>query len=666
MANLGTATLGIALVLTIYAMTASFVGVRSSKPALTISGQRATYLVTLTLAVSVAALVIAFLQHDFSIVYVAQHSNLAMPKIYTWVAFYSGNQGSLLYIAFALSAISSISMVLVTRRLGPQRPYANGVLMLILTFFVAVVLFMANPFVQSAVAPADGQGINPLLAHPGMFIHPPMIMLGLSSIAVPFALAMGGLLSGRLNDDWVDTGRIWGIIAWALLGIGLLLGAWWAYTILGWGGYWGWDPVEDAALMPWLALTAFIHSIMVQKRRGMFRMWNIALINISFALAAFGMFINRGGPVPSVHSFGQSNIGWLFLTFLAVVAVSSFGLFFYRLRMLRTPSRLESWFSRESSFLVNNLLLLGVAFATMWGVVFPLLSELAVGKTITVGAPFYDKVNGPILLALIFLMGIGPMLPWRNATWVSFRRALFVPGVITLLIVAAVAAMGVRKPVVLVGVTVCTLVAVGILQEWTRGTIARHRTSGAAYPVAFARLMASNRPRYGGYVVHLAIVMLAFGIIGSSFYQQETDALLTVGQHAAVGNYTVQLTGINVQTFADRTQYTAELNILKNGKPFTTMAAWNADYPAFNMTATRAAIRSTPVEDLYVIFSEIQPDGKTAAFRILVNPMVWWMWFAGPFLILGTVIALWPSKQRAVAYVPAVAPAGPLPSGGLS
>ncbi len=656
MANLGSSAILIALLLASYSAIVSFLGAKRRHDPSIVSAQRGGYVVTLTLFVAVAALVTAFLQNDFSIRYVAENSNLAMPRAYTWVAFYAGNEGSLLFVAFALSGMASVSMAMTPRRLGALRPYANGVLMLILIFFLVVMLFLADPFAVLPATPVDGRGINPLLTHPGMFIHPPLIMTGLIAIAVPFSFAVAGLLSGRIDDDWVDAGRTWGIVAWALLAIGLLLGSWWAYTILGWGGYWAWDPVENAAFMPWLALTAFIHSIMVQKRRGMFRMWNIALVNISFALGAFGVFINRGGPVPSVHSFGASTLGWVFLLFLGVVTVASFGLFFYRMASLRSASTLESALSRETAFLVNNLLLLGVAFVTLWGVVFPLISELAVGRTITVGEPFFNQVNGPLLLALVFLMGVGPLLPWRSATWTTVRRTLTVPAALALALTAAAAvALRITHPVVLIGVGVSALAGVSVLQEWARGTVARRRSTGASHPAAFLQLIASNRPRYGGYVAHVAIVMLAFGIIGSSFYNLERDVFLTVGERAEIGAYEVEFTGIRTQTFADRTERIADLRVTRGGEDLGTMSAWQGVYPAFEMLSTRAAIRSTPVEDLYVIFSEVQPDGASAAFRLLLNPLVWWMWLAGPFVILGTVIALWPAPRRTFAYAPSPA-----------
>jgi cytochrome c-type biogenesis protein CcmF len=666
-AELGNTSLIIALALASYSAFASFAGVRQQQQSLVISGQRANYLVTMTLAVAVMALVVAFLSNEFSIAYVAAHSSLAMPQIYTWVAFYAGNEGSLLFVAFALSGMSAVAMAMSPRRLGSQRPYANGVLMLILIFFLAVMLFMANPFEVLPVTPIDGQGINPLLTHPGMFIHPPLVMVGLIAIAVPFALGIGGLISGRIDDDWVDTARIWGIVAWVFLAMGLLLGAWWAYTILGWGGYWAWDPVENAAFMPWLGLTAFIHSIMVQKRRGMFRMWNIALINISFSLGAFGIFINRGGPVPSVHSFGASNLGWVFLLFLGVVLVVSFGLFSYRFALLRSTQSLESMLSREAAFLVNNLLLLGIAFITLWGVIFPLISELVTGRTITVGEPFYNDMNGPLMLALIVLMGVGPLIPWRHATWASVQRAITLPVILTLAITALIAIiLRITIPVVVLGVAACTLVAVAIAQEWVRGATARHRTSGASYPVSFIQLLASNRPRYGGYFSHLAIVILAFGIIGSTFYNLEKDVFLTIGESSDVGEYTVEFAGVDTTTYSDRTERVASMRVYRGDEFVATLEAWHGVYPDFNMLSTRAGIRSTPVADLYIIFSELQPDGRTAAFRLLLNPLVWWMWAAGPLLILGTVVALWPARQRALAYVPSPTEGGPMPSGGVS
>ncbi|MBD86534.1 MAG: cytochrome C biogenesis protein [Chloroflexi bacterium] len=649
MANLGTSTLLIALLLNVYCISMAFFGAKKDLRSAVLSARNANYLVTFSLLIAVCVLVAAFLQHDFSIIYVAEHSNLAMPRIYTWVAFYAGNEGSLLFVAFALSLMSSISLSMIPRRVGVLSPYTNGVISVIILFFIVVLISLANPFSAQDLIPVDGKGINPLLTHPGMFIHPPMIMTGLISISVPFSLAMAGLISGQINDDWVDIGRVWGLVAWVLLAIGLLLGSWWAYTILGWGGYWAWDPVENAAFMPWLGLTAFIHSIMVQKRRGMFRMWNIALINISFALGAFGIFINRGGPVPSVHSFGASTLGWVFLLFLAVSTIISFGLFFYRMSLLKGSTSLESALSREAAFLVNNLFLLAIAFFTLWGVVFPIISEITTGETITVGEPYYNQVNGPLMLGLICLMGIGPLLPWRKSNLSQVNRILIVPLVSTTIVVIAISLLfQITKPIVIIGIAVSTLAAISVFQEWIRGTKARQSSTGRNYLLAFCDLILANRPRYGGYIVHIAIIMLAFGILGSSFYNSEKDVFLAIGESTEIEDYSIKFTGIRTEIFPDRTERIADLKITKGDNELGSIGAWQGIYPSFSMLSTRAAIRSTPIEDLYVIFSETQPDGKTAAFRILVNPLVWWMWLSGPFVILGTIVALWPARKRTI------------------
>ena len=661
MGDLGSIALSIALALAAYSAVASVLGRVRGVPPLVESARYATYLLVFVLGVALASLVGAFLASDFELQYVAEHSNLAMPRVYTWVAFYAGNEGSLLYIAFALSVLSALAMVLAPSRLRDSLPYTNAVLMVVLTFFLAVMAFMANPFATLPFAPADGQGINPLLTHPGMFIHPPVMMAGLIGVTLPFAFAFGALLAGNTGDEWVDPGRTWGIVAWALLGSGLLLGGWWAYTILGWGGYWAWDPVENAGFMPFVGLTAFIHSIMVQKRRGMFRMWNIVLINIAFGLALYGMFMNRGGPVPSVHSFGASSLGWVFLMFTGVGVIGSFTVFFLRYGSLKSARNLESSLSREAAFLANNLLLLGIAFVTLWGVVYPLISEAARGTAVTVAAPFYNQVNGPILLALIGLMGVGPLLPWRRGSLKNLGRALITPGGIAIAVVVVLFILGVRKPYSLVAFGVCSLVASGILLEWVRGTRSRHR-HGDNYAAGFVRLMAANRPRYGGYVVHLAVVLLALGVVGSSFYDVQSDVILAPGESAMVDDYEIEYVGTKITPKADRTEFVSTVKVYRGGELLGSMSPKRSFYPEFRMASTRAGIWSTPVEDLYVLPSELLEDGSVG-FRILVNPLVWWMWVAGPVFMLGTAIALWPQRRPATAYVrePSPAPVGPYP-----
>ncbi len=652
MADLGSIALLCAFALSSYAAVGSLVGAWKRLPPMIESARHAVYLAGLSLVVATVGLVGAFLAHDFEVSYVAQHSNLAMPRGYTWVAFYAGNEGSLLFIATVLGLLCSLAVAWAPNKLRDSMPHATAVMMLVLTFFLAVTTIMANPFDRLDFVPADGQGINPLLVHFGMFIHPPMLMSGLVAVTIPFSLAAGALLAGKAADEWVDGGRVWGIASWVVLGVGLLLGSWWAYTILGWGGYWAWDPVENAALMPWLGLTAFIHSIMVQKRRGMFRMWNIALINISFALALFGMFINRGGPVPSVHSFGASDLGLVFLVFLGIGVVAPFALFLWRYSSLKSAQNLESSLSREAAFLLNNLMLLGIAFVTMWGVIFPLISEIFQGQTITVGAPFYNQVNGPLLLALIFLMGVGPFLPWRRGSIRNLGRNVALPAAVSLMVVLVLALLGVTKAYPLAGFGLCVFVALGVLLEWGRGTRTRMR-AGDNPARAFGRLIVGNRPRYGGYVVHLSIVLVALGVVGSSFYGVQKDVVLAPGERTSIGGYEVEFLTTTFQAFPDRSESRFLLAAYKDGTPLTALEARRDFYPAFDISSTQAAIRSTPVEDLYVVPSSLQEDGS-AGFRIFVNPMIWWIWVAGPVMVLGTVIALWP--QRSPARAPAPSP----------
>ena len=662
MADLGAISLWIALALASYAAFGSVVGKVRGAPALVESARSAVYLTTLVLLIAALSLVVSFINRDFEVAYVARHSDLAMDHQFTWVAFYAGNEGSLLFIALALAVMSSLALWLAPVKVRDTLPYTAAVLMVVLAFFLAVMGFMANPFDKLPFTPLDGEGINPLLTHAGMFFHPPALMAGLIATSIPFAFAMGSLIGGKTGDEWVDPGRAWGIVSWALLAGGLLLGSWWAYTILGWGGFWFWDPVENAAFMPWLALTAFVHSIMVQKRRGMFRMWNIALINIAFGLALYGMFMNRGGAVPSVHSFGASSLGWVFLAFLAVGVLVPFAIFFWRYSLLKSAQSLDSMLSREAAFLINNLLLLAIAFVTLWGTVYPLISQLTTGDTISVARPFYDQVNGPLLLALIFLMGVGPLLPWRRASPTSLRRAILIPASAAVIAVLILAGLGMRQEFALIGFGLGAMVATGIFMEWIRGTRSRHRSGGENYAIAFFHLIAANRPRYGGYIVHLAVVMVALGVIGTTFFNTQKDVVLAPGERVTIEDYELHYVGTRVEPKGNRTEFVSTLDVYRRGELLSTIEPTRAFYPSFNMAATRAAIRSTPVEDLYVVPSENLPDGSVG-FRILVNPLIWWMWVAGPVLVLGAVVSLWPQSVRAPARAraPGTVPTGPQP-----
>ena len=674
MADLGVMALLLGLALSIYAAVGAIVGEKTAMAALVVSARRALYMTTLAAAVASGALINAFVQNDFSIKYVVDHSNTFMDRAFVWVAFYAGNEGSLLYILLALALISAISIWFAPKRLARSMPWTIAILAIIQLFYFGVLSFVASPFELLDTIPLEGRGINPLLTHPGMFSHPPLLMGGLIGITIPFAFVSGALIAGNYGDDWIDVARVSAIITWGVLGTGMLLGAWWAYTILGWGGYWAWDPIENVALMPWLVLTAFVHSIMVQKRRGMFRMWNVALLNIAFVLAQLGMFINRGGPVVSVHSFAASSLGVIFLSFMLASLLFAFALFLWRMPKLKSDRAMESFMSREASFLINNFLFLAVMGVTLWGVLYPLFSDLARDISVSVSAPYFDRTNGPVLLGIVVMMGIGPLLPWRKTSARSMKQWFMWPTLVGLLTIIVLVALGVQRPIAIFAFGVVAFVAASISEEWWRGTTARHR-SGDNWVMAWWRLVNGNRPRHGGYIVHISILMLALGIIGTNFYQQRTDGALALGESIILDNYRIEYVDEGESIRDDRIAKWAEMSVYEinpddysqeiafaatqgssgftlkdsrlreNDNLIDQIEPWHGFYPDFNMASVRSGIRSTIVEDLYVIPRDFLADGRVS-IAVSINPLAWWLWVSGPFFIIGTMVALWP--QHAV------------------
>jgi len=670
MADLGAIALLIGLGLTAYSALGSVIGAKIGLPELIVSARRALYMSILSSSVASAALIAGFVQNEFAIKYVADHSNTVMDRAYVWVAFYSGNEGSLLYIVLVLSIISAISVRFSPKKLARSIPWTVAILAGVQFFYFFVLSFFANPFELLETIPSEGRGINPLLTHPGMFSHPPLLMGGLIAITIPFAFSSGALLAGDYGDNWVDVARISAILGWGVLGAGMLLGAWWAYTILGWGGYWAWDPIENVALMPWLVMTAFVHSIMVQKRRGMFRMWNVALLNIAFVLAQLGMFINRGGPVVSVHSFAASSLGMIFLGFMLFALVFAFTLFLWRMPHLKSARAMESFISREASFLVNNFLFLAVMGITLWGVLFPLFSDLARDVSVSVSAPYFDRANGPVLLGIVVMMGVGPLLPWRKASSRSLKQWFIWPTAVGILTILVLLGLGVNRPVAIFSFGVIAFVALAILEEWARGTVARHRI-GENWVKAWWKLVNGNRPRHGGYIVHISILMLGLGIIGTNFYQQRTDGALEIGQSLVIDNYRIEYVDNGNSSRPDRIAKWAEISVynidvnnyesekaaakaqgstgftlddstLRPGdRLISQIEPWHGFYLDFNMASVRSGIRSTIVEDLYVIPRDFLPDGRVS-LAVSINPLAWWLWAAGPIFIIGTMVALWP------------------------
>src|SRR2546430_1392513 len=534
MTVLGGLCLWLAFLLGVWGALAGFVGGRSGRRDLEQSARHAVFAMCAALWVAVAAMEWALFHHDFTVESAAPSPSRTLPIFYTWSALYAGQKGSLGVWASVLALFGSLGMVLTGRRHRALLPYVAGVVCTVATFFISVMLFgQANPFHGLAYTPLDGNGLNPQLQNPGMVFHPPMLYLGYISITIPFAFAMAALLSKRLDVDWLVAIRKWTLLSWLFLSIGICLGMWWAYVELGWGGYWAWDPVENASLLPWLTMTAFLHSVMIQEKRGMLKKWNLALIIGSWLLSIFGTFITRSGVISSVHSFTQSSVGYFFLAFLIISGVASFALYANRLPLLTAEARLESMVSREASFLFNNLLFIGIAFSVLWGTLFPILSELVQGTKVTVGPPFFNQVNIPLGLALLGLTGIGPLIAWRRASLPNLQRQFAVPVTVGVFTALVLLVGGMRALYALMAIARGAFVAGPVVREFARGARARHRQYGEGYALALGRLLGRNRRRYGGYIVHTGMVILFIAFAGMAF-KTETEATLRPGESAVV------------------------------------------------------------------------------------------------------------------------------------
>ena len=615
------------------------------------SARYATFAMFGALVVAVISLEIAIFRHDFSLEYVAAYTSRNLPTFYLWSALYAGQKGSLLFWATVLSLFAALVQAMTSGRHRVYLPYVAAVTCAVATFFITVMLFAANPFERLAFVPLDGRGMNPQLQNPGMVFHPPMLYLGYISITIPFAFAIAALLSKRLDSDWLVAIRKWTLVSWLFLSIGLLIGMWWAYVELGWGGYWAWDPVENAALLPWLVMTAFLHSVMIQEKRGMLKKWNLALIIGAWLLSIFGTFITRSGVIASVHSFTQSSVGYFFLVFLVLAAALSFWLYASRLPLLEADATLESMVSREASFLFNNLLLIGIAFSVLWGTLFPILSEAIKGTKIMVGPPFFNQVNVPLGLALLAMTGIGPLIAWRRASIPNLRRQFAVPltsGVFVLLILLVA---GVRDIGALMAVTIGGFVLGTVVQEFARGARARHRQYGEPTPYAIIQLLTRNRRRYGGYIVHVAIVLLFVAFAGMSF-KTETEATLRPGESAELKGrdghvYTFTHLGISQYNALNRQVTAALIDVRRDGKAIGRLRTEKRQH--VNALGDRTFEPSTEVGimsglrvDLYVVLAGLVNGTEQAVFRFTINPLVWWVWFGGFVLVIGGLIVLWP------------------------
>jgi cytochrome c-type biogenesis protein CcmF len=647
LAFFGHAVLGLVLGLLVYATLAgSFAALRGRRQLLE-SARTALVAAFAGTALAAATLVLAFVRNDFSLSYVAGHSSRELPLRYTLAALWSGQEGSLLLWLLVLTGVSAAAVLLNRRLVTDVLPWTVPILAGIGTYFALIPNAVASPFATQP-APLNGVGMNASLQNPYMMIHPPLLYLGYVGLTVPFAFAMAALASSRVDERWIVASRRWTLFSWTFLGVAILLGAKWAYESIGWGGYYAWDPVENAALMPWLAATAFLHSVMVQERKNMLRVWNVVLIALTFSLTLFGTFLTRSGVINSIHSFSQSSIGGWFLAFIAVVVVGSTALILARLRILRTPARLESLASREAAFLYNNLLLVAFALTMLWGVAYPLVSQAVRGVGVTVGPPYYNFFLRVFGLPLLLLMAVGPLIAWRRASLRSFARSVAWPALFGLLVGAMLLRAGAgSSPAGLVAYTFSAFVLGTVALEFARGTRARRELDARGWVEAFSTLVSRNRRRYGGYLSHAAVVLLAIGVVGSSAYGSTRTQHLRVGGSMSLGGYTATYLGTTLTHEANHDALRGQFALAYGGKPLGVVAAGKNKYTVEQFFSNAVGIRTDwrRAEDVMLIGDQFDKDGSVF-LKIAVNPLVDLIWIAGIVFLLGSLVAMWPDARE--------------------
>ena len=649
MENLGYLAVLLAFVLSAYAVVAALGGKLRRNPFLELSAERAVLAAWLMTTAASAILLHAILTDNFSFNYVASRSNASLDLLYKVAAWWGGQEGSLLFWSWIAATYSFVAVYTGRRRHRNLIPYVVVVMAGTQAFFLGLVAFEANPFQVIMSGPQitavpDGQGLNPLLQHPMMAIHPPMLYLGYVGFTVPFAFALASLITRQPGERWIHTTRVWTMVTWLFQSIGILLGARWAYVVLGWGGYWGWDPVENASLLPWITGTAFLHSVMMQEKKGMMKVWNIVLISATFFLCIFGTMMTRGGLVSSVHAFAQSEIGVYFVWYLIIgIGITAYFIASRR-QYLRSEAELESVVSRESSFLFNNVILLASCFAVLWGTLFPVISEYFTGNKITVGAPFFNKVNVPIALFLLFLTGVGPLFAWRRTSLESLRRNFQWPALAALLCSAALFAAGMRHFYATVCFSLCAFVTLTVLMEFYRGGRVIQRKLGRSLPSALVELTWRNTRRYGGYLVHMAIVLMFVGFAGAAFniiHQQE----MAVGDSIEVGGYEFKLQNVSEMDNPNYFRAVAAIDVTRNGEFLETMMPERRFYHASQQPTSRVDVRNRLGGDVYLVYAGQSSDGANPIVQVYLNPLVNWIWIGSFMLVLGTLVALIPSKR---------------------
>lgn len=681
MTDLGYIAILLAFLLCIYGIAVSVLGATRGRSELVASGRNSVYVIGGLVAIAAALMWRALLTNEFNNEFVATHSERALPSIYKISALWGGQAGSLLFWTFLACIMAASATWFFRKEQASLKPWVNAVLLLYIGFFISLLLFAENPFNRlwltgsgaiatgvfqpagaTALVPADGQGLNPQLQNYWMMIHPVALYLGFVGMTVPFAFAVAALITGQLGNAWIKLIRRWALAPWAFLTIGILLGSQWAYLELGWGGYWAWDPVENASFLPWLTATAFVHSIMIQERRGMLKVWNMVLIALTWELTLIGTFLTRSGVVQSVHSFALSAVGPMFAGFIIVTSLAFLGLMVWRLPKLKSENTLDAVMSRETSFLTQNVIFILIMAATFLGTIFPSISELVMGDKISLNAPYFMRVNGPIFVALLILMGIAPLLAWRRSGPETLRRNFLLPVIAGLLSIPLMFALGNRSFAGFVGIATLTFVFAGIVQEYVRGVRARMAATHEPLPVALVNLVRRNGRRYGGYIVHIGVLLIALGIIGNEFYQSEGEANLRTGESITVSNYTLTYTQLDAVDGPNYTEFTSPMLLSRGGRDLGVITPKKHIYfKNQEQPMSEVGLRPGLLEDVYVVLAGWEGGGQTASFKVFVNPLMSWMWIGGIVMMLGVLVSAWPRRTAVTADATRRVPGGAQP-----
>jgi len=629
----------------IYATIIYTVGISRRNSALILSGRGAVFSLAFLVVLSSVLLWYGFLDGAYNIKYVYGYSSNDLPLIYKLTSFWAGNKGSLLLWELLLAVYTAIIAFKLRKIYNKYIANATVVLLIINIFFLGLLAFIANPFETYNFTPPDGSGLNPMLQNPGMVFHPLTLYLGYVGVSVPFAFAISALITKRTDDWWIRNTRKWAVWAWVFLSLGNILGGIWAYVELGWGGYWAWDPVENSSFIPWLILTAYIHSVIIQERKNMLKIWNVSLIIFAFLATLFGTFLTRSGVFASVHSFSDSPLGFYFLMFMFLVLVVSLGLMFSRMGHLTSGKEFESYVSKESSFLFNNLFLVGGAFAVFLGTVFPIISEALRGVKVSVSVPWYNQIMAPILLGVVLLMGICPLIAWHKSSKTNFKVNFLLPVILSLSFFGVIFYfLEGEKLYAAIAFTICFFAFFTTVQEFVKGMFARSKITGEMLLKSLVLMIMKNRRRYGGYIVHIGIILITFGIIGSQAFSQEMKTRLAVGQKAEIGNYEILYKGLQKTEIQNGTAIYANLAVFKNDKFITTARPEKVFYSNSERPFSEVSIHSTLKEDLYIVLQNWLDGGKAADLMFKINPLVIWMWIGSFILTAGGLLALWPGK----------------------